>query len=218
MRTLLPVTSARKTAKEKQAYLGIRREQKTSLPWEPLCFVVRGVVGGVLGEVQWLTFHKQLLTTCYTCICFMLLTVTSARTKQGKCISPMFPAASLQLIGMHISGTNFTWSCYCKSCCCHYGLWPYLIRKWYMQLELSFHGVDASGAYIRREVPEVAAMLSLPLTRTADLLRRAKRGIPLVADPEPIQVECVQHCVQFVSPQTCVVCGLLDALPYFPLL
>ncbi len=64
-------------------------------------------------------------------------------------------------------------------------------QKWYVQLELSFHGVDASGAYMRREVPVVAAMLSLPLMRTADLLRRAKRGIPLVADPEPIQVECV---------------------------
>lgn len=63
----------------------------------------------------------------------------------------------------------------------------YLSR--YAQLALSYLDVDASGAPVRRGVPEVAAMLSLPLPRAAALLQRAKRDIPLVADAEPIQVQ-----------------------------
>jgi len=63
----------------------------------------------------------------------------------------------------------------------------YLCRD--AQLALSFLDVDASGARVRRGVPEVAAMLSLPLPRAAALLQRAKRDIPLVADAEPIQVQ-----------------------------
>lgn len=57
-----------------------------------------------------------------------------------------------------------------------------------VQLQHSFLDVDAEGAYMQRDVQEVAALLSLPMSRAANLLRRAKRDIPLVADPEPIQV------------------------------
>ena len=61
-----------------------------------------------------------------------------------------------------------------------------------VQLQHSFLDVDAGGAYMQRDVQEVAALLSLPVGRAANLLRRAKRDIPLVADPEAIQVRSVR--------------------------
>ena len=45
---------------------------------------------------------------------------------------------------------------------------------------------------MQRDVQEVAALLLLPVSRAANLLRRAKRDIPLVADPEPIQVRIMR--------------------------
>ena len=82
-----------------------------------------------------------------------------------------------------------------------------------VQLQHSFLDVDAGGAYMQRDVQEVAALLSLPVGRAANLLRRAKRDIPLVADPEPIQVRSMrsvfahagmQHSMP--APNRCATC------------
>ena len=71
----------------------------------------------------------------------------------------------------------------------HLSKQPSPARMQRVQLQHAYMDVDADGAYIQRDVQEVAALLSLPVSRAANLLRRAKRDIPLVADAEPIEVQ-----------------------------
>eukprot|EP00884_Botryococcus_braunii_P000879 jgi/Botrbrau1/10792/Bobra.0119s0018.2 len=55
-------------------------------------------------------------------------------------------------------------------------------------LRLAFRGVDESGESIRREPAEIVPLIGLPLKRVSVALKEGMKAVPLVADPEPIQV------------------------------
>lgn len=56
------------------------------------------------------------------------------------------------------------------------------------QLELTFRGTGDDGERLRRDAPDVAQRMGLPLARVELMLHRALRAIPLVADKDPVVV------------------------------
>ena len=81
-----------------------------------------------------------------------------------------------------------------------------------LQLHLTFQGVAEDGERLRREAPDVAQRMGLPLARVELMLHRALRAIPLVADPDPVTVLllAMQHCInsRIILPanQYCLSC------------